>query len=109
MVHDILAEGFFQESGTFERRSRLAQRVRNFLQPHRAIGIAHKRFVQFQLFIHAFQAGGDERCKGQIGIDIRAADAAFDANALGTFAAKAKTAVRLSWLHMILVGAKVPA
>ncbi len=55
-----------------------------------AIGVALEGRVQFQLLVDAGQARGDQRGEGQIGIEIGAADAAFDADGLAALAAQAE-------------------
>src|SRR5690606_3342519 len=74
-----------------ERLCCLPQRIWNFLEFHRTVGIADKWLIKVQLFVYALQTRRDKRCKGQIWIEIGTTDAAFDADTFRSFSAKAET------------------
>ena len=66
------------------------------------------RRAELQLLLDAGEAGRQQAGEGQIGIEIGAADAAFDADRFDFSPHSRKPAVRLSRLQTALVGAKVP-
>ena len=63
---------------------------------------------QLELLVDAGQAGGDQRREGEIGVEVGAADAALDADALGALAAEAEAGGAVVAAPDALVGAKVP-
>src|SRR5690606_3360088 len=91
VVDHSLPKSFLEKRRVLERLCGLPERIRNFLEFDRTIGIADKGLIKFQLFIYALQARCDKRCKGQIWSEISTTDAAFDADAFRAFAAKAET------------------
>jgi hypothetical protein len=63
---------------------------------------------QLHLVLDPLDAGGQHRGERQIGVDVGAADAALDPDALVPSPHSRKPAVRLSTDQTVLVGAKVP-
>ena len=83
MVDDIIAHGVAQEFGIVEKFGCSAQGFWNLAEfLLSAIGITGKHRFHLRLLFNAVQACRNQRCEGEMGIEISTTDAALNANGL---------------------------
>src|SRR4029077_10226218 len=80
MIDHLIPECRAQHFRFVERLGRVAQGLRHLGQFLAVIGIARERRLERELLFDALEASGDQRREREIGIEVRPADAALDAD-----------------------------
>ena len=90
VVHHIITERTPQHRRAIQLPSRVAQGFRDLTHALRRIEIALHLGFKFQLALNPVQTGGEQRSTCQIGVHIRAWNAALDPDSLGPLTANAE-------------------
>src|SRR4051812_35393105 len=90
VIDHRIAQRRAQHLRFIERLCRLAQSLRHLRQLRTVIGVARKGRIERQLLFDSLQPRRDQRRKGEIWIEVRAADAALYADRLASLPAQPK-------------------